>query len=577
MKNTIIISLLLFANICLAQEIQFEELNIPHLTSISSDSRSANFLDLNQDGWDDIFISNSAGSGGSAKNFLYINNQDGTFTLRENDPIVNHQARFVSASFADADNDGDQDAYIVTWGSNNKNYFYRNNGDATFTYEANNVSGSETNFSESVAWIDADRDNLLDIYFSNSYINLRNGYYHNEGDGVFKKKTNLNLTNQLLSTRSVDWVDYDNDGDLDLFMTNEGNAKNSLYRNDGVNQFTLVTELAIVNNNRNSAGSSWGDIDNDGDLDLFVANYANFGQKNQLFRNMGEDFEEETQSAISLDISSSFGSTFGDLDNDGDLDLIVCNSYLSSINKNYVYINDGAGNFSKDENSIIANFTAQSYGVALGDMDNDGWLDVLITNNRNGNQANSLFRNTGEGNNWVKFNCKGIVSNSSAVGTIIHLKSNIKGQSITQTRQITSASGTCGQNSYSVHFGLGDADNIEELTVIWPSGQINTYKNLTVNSIHELIEDNTSMAIDINGHSISIYPNPAHEYINIELSDKIEEAHFKIFDLNGSLILNHSLNQKNCSVDISRLLPGTYVYEISTKEGITQDTLIISN
>lgn len=563
-------------SICLsAQGLQFEPLTIPHLTTKSSDSRSANFVDLNGDGWDDIFISNSAGSGGLSNNFLYINKKNGNFERIFDDPIVGSMARFVSASFADADNDGDLDAYVVSWGSNNKNYFYRNNGDASFSYESDNVSGSITNFSESVAWIDANRDNKLDIYFTNSYIDLKNAYYENSGDGVYDSNNSIEFTDELLSTRSVDWVDYDNDGDMDLFLTNEGNSRNSLFRNDGIDQFTKVTGLNIVKELRNSTGSSWGDIDNDGDMDLFVANYANLGQKNQLYRNMGDDFQEESAfSAIDVK-SSSFGSTFGDLDNDGDLDLIVCNSYLGSVTKNYVYINDGTGSFTKDTESALANFSTQSYGVALGDLDNDGWLDVLLTNNRNGNEPNSLFKNVGQGNNWVKFNCKGVVSNTSAIGTIVKLKSTMNGAATSQTRYITSSSGTCGQNSYAVHFGLADSEIVDEVIIQWPSGNIDVYSDLPINTIYDMVERNTTNGNVLTNVDFSVYPNPASSDITLDWEENVQEVYFRLYDMKGNLVCVKYLNHANDSIDVTKLANGSYIYEVTIDDSVIRDSIII--
>jgi len=547
----------------------FESLVIPNLTTTPSNSRSANFIDINGDGWDDIFITNSSGPGSGENNLLYINNTDGTFTTISNGDIVEDNSRSVSASFADADNDGDLDAYMVTWGSSTINYFYRNNGDGTFNYEPSNVSGSIFTFSESISWIDANNDQYLDIYYTNSAGSAANSYYENQGNGTFLLNTNIEFTNEVFGSRSVDLVDYDNDGDSDLFVTNENNAKNSLFRNDGTNNYTKITNLSFVEDLKNSGGSSWADIDNDGDFDLFIANYAPNGQSNQLFRNNNGVFAEEINSIIAAANSNSFGSTFGDIDNDGDVDLIVCNAYLSSVENNYIYINDGSGNFTQDTTSELANFTGWTYGCALGDYNNDGWLDVLFANNQNDNQTNSLFQNTGTGNNWVKFNCIGTNSNNSAIGAIIKVKSNINGNDVWQTRKITSATGTCGQNSYAVHFGLGDATIIDELEITWPIGTVETLTNISANTTYSLTENSLGLS-ESAIETYTLFPNPVKDSFIINMKNASGFS-LNLYDTNGKLMKTFLINSNKKNYNVSDLASGNYFYTIS-KNTIVQFT-----
>ncbi len=541
----------------------FEATTILDITTTPSDSRSANFVDINGDGWDDIFITNSAGPGSGANNFLYINNTDGTFTTITNDAIVQDNSRSVAASFADADNDGDLDAYMVTWGTGTINYFYRNNGNGSFSYEPTNVSGTTPTFSEAVTWIDANNDQLLDIFFTNSLQELENLYYENQGLGDYSQVFSLVIDNEELATRSVDWVDYDGDGDSDLFVTNEGNSTNSLYRNDGPNNFIQITSLPIVQDTKNSAGSSWADIDNDGDFDLFVANYN--GQSNQLFLNENGNFTEQTASIITATTSSSFGSTFGDLDNDGDLDLIVCNAYSPFFDNNYIYLNDGSGNFSQDTTSSLATHSGWTYSAALGDYNNDGWLDVVYANNDDGNQVNSLFRNTGSGNNWVKINCTGTDSNKSAIGTKVRVRAIINNNEVWQTRKISANSGYCSQNSYTVHFGLGDATTIEELEITWPIGTVESFTNIELNTTHNVVE-NAGLGIpEVYISSPKLYPNPVKDSLVINLDfNKYSNSILKLMDLNGKVIKTFIV-ESNKSYDVSSLSSGNYIYTISHK------------
>lgn len=566
MKNVLQLSVfcLLIHQIAISQS--FEETNIQDVTTTPSASRSANFIDVNGDGWDDIFISN--GPFGGEANMLYINNQDGTFTTITTDDIVLDFDRSDGASFADVDNDGDLDGFVVTFGQNGvgkKNYFYRNNGNGTFTYEPNIAMGIPLTYSEMATWIDVNNDQNLDLYFTNSVGNLRNLYFENQGDGSFSQVTNLAITDDFLASRSIDWVDYDGDGDFDLFVTNEEAANNSLFRNDGPNNFTQITNLAITLDNYNSVGSSWEDIDNDGDFDLFVANYGTNGEANQLFRNDNGVFTEITNSPVNLAITNSFGSTFGDVDNDGDLDLFVCNAYLPSQTTNFLYINDGNGEFTLDTTSSLSLYQGYTFGAAFGDYDQDGWLDIVLANTQNESQSNALFRNTGTGNNWVKLNCLGTNSNTSAVGAIVKLKATINGESVWQNRKIVSSSGYCSQNSYTVHFGLGDASQIEELIVTWPIGISESFSNLSINESHTLIEGtgilNTN---EIQPVKIMAYPNPIEDTLTIssQTNNIIENGIVTIYTLQGIQVRKIPLNLPIMKVDCSLLSSGLYFVEI---------------
>jgi hypothetical protein len=546
---------------------QFQQTSIPDVTDTPSASRSANFIDVNGDGWDDLFITNGPFSG--QNNMLYINNGNGSFTTITGDPIVNDNDRSDGASFADADNDGDLDAFVVTYGANGsgkKNYFYRNNGDGSFTYEPGIAMGLPLTYSEMANWIDVNNDQNLDLYFTNSFQSLSNRYFENLGDGSFEAVANLSITSENLPSRSIDWVDYDGDGDSDLFITNEENEKNSLFRNDGANNFTQITNLAIVQDLRNSAGSSWADIDNDGDFDLFVGNWGNSGQANQLFINTGGSFTEDTNSVIAAAVTSSFGSTFGDVDNDGDLDLFVCNSYLNGQNTNFLYMNDGNGNFTLDVSSDLANFQGWSFGAAFGDYDNDGWLDILLANTQNENQANALFRNTGTGNNWVKLTLIGTVSNYSAVGAKIRLRSTFNGNEVWQTRHISAASGYCSQNSYKVHFGLGNATIIDEIEVSWPSGLVETFANTNVNGNYTAIEgDGTLGNVENERQNVVIFPNPVEDTITVsgQLLQEYKSVVFRVFTLDGRVVEEQFMkNQTKNKVDLSKLASGIYLYSL---------------
>ncbi|WGF93899.1 FG-GAP-like repeat-containing protein [Aequorivita marisscotiae] len=556
----------------------FEETTFPDITTTPSASRSANFIDVNGDGWDDIFFTNGPTAG--QNNMLYLNNRDNTFTTVTADDIVLDNDRSDGASFADVDNDGDLDALVVTYGRNGtgkKNYFYRNNGNGTFTYEPDNAIGIPLTYSEMANWIDLNNDQYLDTYITNSVVSTRNLYFENQGNGSFEAVTGLSITSETLASRSINWIDYDGDGDSDLFVANENNANNSLFRNDGPDNFTKITDLSITQNGKNSAGSSWADIDNDGDFDLFIANWN--GQNNQLFINENGTFIEQTSSVIALEMGSSFGSAFADVDNDGDLDLLVCNAYFSGQETNSLFINDGTGTFHKDTSSSLANHQGNTFGCAFGDYNNDGWLDVILANTLNENQNNSVFTNTGSGNNWIKIRCVGSPSNNSAVGAKVRIKATINGTQVWQTRQIEAASGYCSQNSFTNHFGLGDAINVDEIEIYWPSGAVETFTDIDENNTYLVIEGN-GIQLGTNTqlkHGFVIYPTPANDVLVINFRKDEIYSKVEIFDINARKV-KEKFNSGAASIemDISHISPGTYVLKISNNGKITSQKVIIN-
>lgn len=583
-KKTLVIGSLLFFNLITSQS--YEETSIVGVTDTPSASRSANFVDVNGDGWDDIFFSNGPSSG--QNNMLYINNKNGTFTPVLTDDIVLDDDRSDGASFSDVDNDGDLDVFVVTYGfgsNGHLNYFYRNNGDGSFTYEPSIAMGLDLTFSEMATWVDINNDQFLDLYFTNSNGNQENLYYENQGDGSFLQITNLSITNENLKSRSIDWIDYDNDGDCDLFVTNEENSKNSLFRNDGPDNFTQITGLSIVQDFKTTAGSSWADIDNDGDFDLFIANWE--GENNQLFINNNGVFVEQIGSVIASGGGNSFGSSFGDMDNDGDLDLFVCNAYFTGQTKNFVYINDGNGNFTQDTSSDLANHIGYTFGCAFGDYDHDGWLDIILANTINENQSNSLFHNTGSGNNWIKILCKGTTSNFSAVGAKIKITANINGNTVIQTRKIAASSGYCSQNSYTNHFGLGNATIVDDIEVQWPSGAIESFVNKDANGFY-IIEEGTGIflgttQVDLQD-KVTAYSNPVNNQFTFEATLPLEYSNlnFKIIDLQGRIIksINNIQpigNELTLKVDISNLIMGTYIYFLNNYEKRLLHGKIIKN
>lgn len=550
----------------------FEAVTVPFFSTAPTASRSAHFVDVNGDSYDDIFITNGLREG--QNNNLFINNGDETFTQVTTGDIVSDDDRSVGASFADADNDGDLDLVVTTFGQfgvAKKNYFYLNDGAGQFNHQAESAIGATGTYSEAVNWIDVNGDEKLDVFITNSVGAKQNPYFENNGDGTFVQKENTTINSTGLSSRSIDWVDYDGDGHTDIFVTNEGGQRNELYKSNGDGSFTKITNVAISSTYDSATGSSWADIDNDGDYDLFMATFNQNGAKNKLYRNRGNgEFRLEEDSAIADLVANSFGSSFADVDNDGDLDLLVCNSYLPSVNTNYLYINDGSGNFTLDQTSALANYTGNTYSCAFGDFNKDGWQDVILANNQNDEQPNALFKNTGSGNHFISLKLMGTASNKFAVGARVAIKAKINDEWVWQYRFVSATSGYCSQNSYTIHFGLGDATEVEELKVEWPSGEIDEITNIAADQFYTLVESGgLSSTSDMHTQvTFDIYPNPSDDSISFSLPRDWKHDVHEVVIVNSmsQVVMKQSWQQG--TIRVASLPAGMYVVQLVGEAGV---------
>lgn len=440
----------------------FERQTGSAIEMITGDSRSVNWADIDNDGDQDLLITNGPEDGES--NFVF-RNDGGTFVQVTTGPVANDGAPSDGATFGDIDNDGDIDLFVANWWDWN-DMLYTNNGNGEFT----EISGSpvvlDTNGTETGSWGDYDNDGYLDLYAAMSDAPLNNKLYHNNGDGTFTVISTGVQSTDLRPSRCVNWTDVDLDADLDLFVTNESNQNEDLYLNDGSGSFSALIGSPLTTAGAHTMSSSWGDYDNDGDQDVFLANY---NSTNKLFRNDGDNtFVEVLGQPMSTDANCSFSSNWIDVDNDADLDLFVTNAYCPAPLFNYLYMNDGAGNFTRQMTDVVATDTIATYGQAFADTDADGDLDLVVANIEYG--GNNYYLNNGNSNHYVRIRCVGTQSNTSAIGTIIYIIANINGQSVTQMREISAQNGYCSQNELTAHFGLGATDSVESVFIVWPSG-----------------------------------------------------------------------------------------------------------
>lgn len=294
------------------------------------------------------------------------------------------------ASWGDYDNDGFDDLFIPVNAINEPSILYHNNGDGTFSKVTTGPIATDLGTSISGNWGDYDNDGFLDLFVSNNQ-NSPNRLYHNDGNGNFTSVQNSPLIDQPIYSHFSAWADYNKDGNLDLVVSDYHPTNfNYLFKGDGNGGF-VVDETSQVSLSATSAvGLSWADYDNDGDPDLFIANTN--GENNQLFINVNGVLILDTASIITNDGGYSVGGAWGDYDNDGDLDLFVSNS--RSTDPNFFYENIGNGDFIKlTQLSIVTNIS-NSNGAAWADYDNDGDLDLVVSNDQN--KKNFLFANNGD-------------------------------------------------------------------------------------------------------------------------------------------------------------------------------------
>ncbi len=557
----------------------FASLNAQTFTRITTgpvvntpgDSRSVNWIDVNDDGFNDLMITN--GPQGGQNNFLYINDGAGGFTSVVNDTIVHDNAPSDGATFADTDNDGDQDCYIVNW-YNTSNLFYTNNGSGTFT-KPGNIINTSGGFCETASWGDYDNDGLVDLYVTNSAGTNKNLLFHNDGNNSFTKITTGALVNDVTNSRSVNWTDIDLDGDVDLFVTNESNQHESMYRNDGNGVFNKLTTGVLVTDGKNTMSSAWADYDNDGDMDVFLTNDAG---SNALFRNDGNfNFTKITGDTVSKTNAHSFSSAWSDIDNDGDIDLFVTNAFTTpGLQLNFLYLNDGNGSFTRLNNTSPATDLSWSYGCAFGDYDNDGFEDLAVATVRYNSvdQTDLLYHNDGNSNHWITIKLTGTSANRSAIGAKIKLKTIINGNAVWQMREISAQSSYCGQNDLRAHFGLGNATSIDSIKVEWPGTPAEYFSAGAVDQFITLVQGQGTTGINKieNDNTFVVWPNPAGNilYITYNNSHHQKETKYEILDLKGAVLSTGFM--KGDSIDIRNILKGSYIlkFYISSKTAMKQ-------
>ncbi len=481
--------------------------------------------DFNGDGLIDVFTSTADPLRGAR---LFINRGDGTFEDRSEKAGLTHQIAALNCNQADYDNDGDLDVYLMRggWESPIRPSLLKNDGKGNFTDVTAKSGIGAPIASQSAAWGDYDNDGDLDLFVAGEYLpyqpeagvpaaNLptldpRNlcRLYRNNGDGTF---TDVAAAAGVLNERRAKgsaWGDYDGDGRLDLYVSNSG-QENRLYHNNSDGTFTDLAPQLGVTEPIKSFSCWFFDYDNDGRLDLFVSGFSGTlsdvirshlgqptpGERPRLYHNEGPaGFRDVTKEAGLDRVLLVMGSNFGDIDNDGFLDI-----YLGTGQPAYFYVVPNVM-FKNVEGRRFEDVTCSSgtghlqkgHGISFADWDRDGDVDIFLASGgaTPGDLAhNVLFQNPGHGRHWINVKLVGTRSNRAAIGASVRVDSPFASGGVTSRYRVIGSGSSFGGNSLAPTIGLGPATSISTLEVYWPTSRLRqTFHNVPVDRAIEITE-----------------------------------------------------------------------------------------
>ncbi len=569
MNKSIVVSLLVFGWMTLTgiHEASPSFTNVTHLAGldkyevvhIDSAAHGVALADYDNDGDLDIYLPYY-----SEHSRFFQNNGDGTFSdVTEKIGIWG----YMGACFADYDNDGDLDVFVTNF--IRPNALYQNNGDGAFTdVTAWSGVGDHRGDTMGITFGDYDKDGNLDFYVT-SYELYPDGFYRNNGDGTFTNLSEVVGFNNLEArSLGVCSLDYDNDGDLDIYVAHDF-GDDVLYQNQGNGTFRDVSLDAGIKGPYNAMGVAVGDYDNDGDLDIYVTN----GGFNVLYRNNGDGTFTDVAKEVGVEdrYGIGWGTMFFDYDNDGDLDLYVVNGGLENVGKipgnpswpeksgpNVLYRNNGDGTFTDVSELEGVGDDGKGRGGAVGDYDNDGDLDIYVVNL---NKHGILYRNNGNSNHWLQVKPQN-ADLSAWVGTRVKV---IAG-SLSQIREIEAGSSYISQNSLVAAFGLGQHTRAEVVEIRWSNGAVQRLTDVAADQVLVVKHPETkAVSVEPTGLKLTSwghirryalypnYPNPFNPetWIPFQLGADAN-VKIEIYNVQGELIRTLNLGRKRAGDYLSQ-------------------------
>lgn len=510
------------------------------------------FVDYDNDGWDDITLAT-----GNGQSIQFYKNYDGFFVREYLLPLdLNFQNK--SINWVDFDNDGDKDLFVTSQTDGNR-LFQRlsDNSLEDITIVAGFVTENMNTFGAS--WGDINNDGCLDVYLSNhkEQSTITNYLYQSNCDGTFTEVTDLvGLTNTEALTFCSGFFDFNNDGWQDLYVANDKVKQNHLYKNNGNGTFIDVSESSGTDLIIDAMSVTIDDFNSDGYMDIFMTNTPSneattVGRTILLKNNGDETFSNISESSGAQLNSWSWGASFFDSENDGDLDLYVSCSYDGSggFPSYGFYENQGFETFQNSETVGFDN-SAISFSTAVGDTNNDGLVDIIVNNN---NQTPFVWNNlTTTNNNYIKVNLIGTISNRDAIGSKIEIS---VGEDF-QYRYIMCGEGYLSQNSLVETFGIAENTSVNYIKVTWLSGIEDIIYNVTPNQMITITEGSALSVDNFEKNIVVDYQNPINDFALIKATDLIEK--YILFNSLGQSIIENSVHDNQIKVEFSYLKSGVY-------------------
>lgn len=499
--------------------------------------------DYNNDGYDDFYVSFVEG-----KNQFYKNNGDGTFTemgaalgiaLEENTDTR-------TAVWGDINNDGWLDLYVGNKAEPDQ--LFLNFGNDTFENITLMAGVENEEHPKSVNFADLNNDGLLDIYVSN--FGKENVLYLNNGDLTFQDYSLIGSALDRGRAMGTVIFDYDKDGDLDLYLVHDGMEPNFLYQNDGQGGFTEIGNSAGVDTKSFGMGVDIGDINNDGWMDIYI---TNFGPNFLLLNNADGTFSNIAKAAKVDHPGMGWGTNFIDFDKDGFLDIYIANDsdFSGAYHRNILFRNKGGLTFEYAEREGAVCNEMSSYGSAYLDYNLDGNQDMLVVNREEG-EGVYLYKNPIRENNWVGLKLVGTTSNHNGIGAKIQLTDDLGN---TYHKEVIAGHSWESQSTLLQNFGLGTATNIESLIILWPSrieqhlsiDQLNQYYTITEGEGIEngvgLDKSTSTKNLENIVPNLTISPNPNDGYFLLEFnSPDNKPLMIQVLDIMGRPIFNQLVN-----------------------------------
>jgi hypothetical protein len=535
--------------------IHFQHLSSPEQRFImESMSGGVALIDYDRDGWPDIYFTNAqsvemAQSGKKARSALFHNNRDGTFSDVTDKAGVGYPCWANGVSVGDYNNDGWPDLLVTCIDGI---VLYRNNGDGTFT-DVTKLSGLERDKGWAMGsafgdyngdgWADLFVSHYVDVHLDNLPVfgssktcqyhgidvqcgprglkGLPDSLYHNNGDGTFtevSKSTGVSDLQNRFGLTAV-WTDFDQDGHLDLFVTNDGQP-NYLYRNDGTGHFKDMAYNAGVAVSQDGVeqanmGVALGDYLHTGRFSIFVTHFSD--EYAVLYRNDGDmNFMDESYaSGIAAKTTPyvGWGDAFVDWQNNGWLDLFLVNGHVypqvdtAEIGTKYqepmlLFENERDGTF-KDISKLVGpaiQVPRVGRGVACGDLFNDGRIEIVVETLKG--EPIILQPQGGAPNHWVSFELEGTQSNRLALNARVKVTAG----ELVQTDQVLSGGSYLSQQDLRIHFGLGTHDHIDKAEIVWPSGKVETLTNVAADHFYYVKEGQGIVAREFSRSAPPIHP-----------------------------------------------------------------------